>query len=74
MTYSSICTCTIKHPRKEAVFELSFKKSLKNIVFLKYKYFLILVNGDNCLFAFRQTLLGCSSNYGVPDFPTALSK
>ena len=52
MACSSVCISTIRHALKEVVFELGFKKSLKR-------------NSDfiNFLFAFRQTLLKCSSNF-----------
>ena len=52
MVCSSVCIFTIKHALKEAVFELGFKKFLEtNSGFI------------NFLFAFRQTLLKCSSNF-----------
>ena len=51
-------TSIIKHPRKVAVFELDFKKSLKKYsFFLESKYCFILVTADDFLFAFRQILL-----------------
>ena len=52
MVCSSVCIFTITHALKEAVFELGFKKPRET-------------NSDfiNFLFAFRQTLLECSSNF-----------
>ena len=61
MIFSFIFTSTVKHSRKGTVFELGFKKSL----FLKSEFFLILVDVDDVLFAFRQILLRCSSNFNV---------
>ena len=62
--YSSICASAIKHPSNAAVYALGLKKSLKkNSYFFKTKYFLILVNTNNFLFALRQALLRCSSNF-----------
>ena len=49
---------------REQYLNWASKNPLKRIlIFLKSKYFLILINANNFLFGFRQALLRCSSNF-----------
>ena len=75
MVYSIVRISTPKYSWKRAVFKLGFEQNaLKRIlILLKSKYFFILNNEDNFLFAIRQRFQ-CSSNFNsLPKSLTVLN-